>query len=101
MIELVEKTLLTAVGAMTLSQQKAEELLSELRKKLDISEEEGKNLLKKIQETAEKNQQELESLAHEEVKKACARLGVVTTDEFDKLKRKVSQLEKKLKELSA
>lgn len=101
MIELVEKTLLTAVGAMTLSQQKAEELLSELRKKLDISEEEGKNLLKKIRETAEKNQQELEDLAHEEVKKACTRLGVVTNEEFDKLKRKVSQLEKKLKELSA
>lgn len=101
MIELVEKTLLTAVGAMTLSQQKAEELLGELRKKLDISEEEGKKLLKKIQETAEKNQQELEALAQEEVKKACTRLGVVTNEEFDKLKRKVSQLEKKLKELSS
>lgn len=101
MIELVEKTLLTAVGAMTLSQQKAEEVLAELRKKLNISEEEGKNLLKKVQETAQKNQEELQALAQEEVRKACDRMGVVTTEELEKLKKKVAQLEKKLKEMSS
>lgn len=101
MIELVEKTLLTAVGAMTLSQQKAEEVLAELRKKLNISEEEGKNFLKKVQETAQKNQEELQSLAQEEVRKACDRMGVVTTEELEKLKKKVAQLEKKLKEMSS
>lgn len=101
MIELVEKTLLTAVGAMTLSQQKAEEVLAELRKKLNISEEEGKNFLKKVQETAQKNQEELQALAQEEVRKACDRMGVVTTEELEKLKKKVAQLEKKLKEMSS
>jgi BMFP domain-containing protein YqiC len=40
----------------------------------------------------------LEQKAHDEVKKACERLGVVTRDEFDKLKKKVAQLEKRLKE---
>ena len=47
---------------------------------------------------ARQNQEKLESLAHDEVKKACGRLGVVTQEEFDKLKKKVAQLEKKLKE---
>ena len=45
MIELFEKTMLTAVGAMTLTQKKAEEMLKELREKLNISEEEGKAFL--------------------------------------------------------
>ena len=100
MFELLEKTMLTAVGAVTMSQQKAEELLTELRQKLNVSEEEGKSFLKKVQEAAQENQQKLEELAQEEVKKACDRMGVVTEAEFDKLKKKVAQLEKKLKEMA-
>lgn len=97
MIELFEKTLLTAVGAMTLTQKKAEELLSEMREKLNISEEEGKDFLKKIQEAAVQSQEKMQDQARAEVKKACERMGVVTAEEFDKLKKKVGRLEKKLK----
>ncbi len=97
MIELLEKTLLTAVGAMTLTQKKTEELLQELREKLNISEEEGKAFLQKIQEAVVQNQEKLQEQAREEVKKACERMGVVTTGEFDKLKKKVAKLEKKSK----
>lgn len=96
MIEMIEKTVLTAVGAMTLTQKKAEELIQELREKLDISEEEGKAFLQKIQETASKNREKMQEQAREEVKKACERMGVVTKDEFDKLKKKVASLERKL-----
>lgn len=94
MIELFEKTLLTAVGAMTLTQKKAEELLQELRVKMNISEEEGKEFLQKIQDAAAKNQEKLMEEAREEVKRTCDRMGVVTEAEFDKLKKKVTQLEK-------
>jgi len=97
MIELLEKTVLTAVGAMTLTQKKAEDLIQELREKLDISEEEGKAFLQKIQEAASKNQEKMQEQARVEVKKACERMGVVTTEEFDKLKKKVASLERKLK----
>lgn len=97
MLEVLEKTMLTAVGAMTLTQKKAEELMKELREKLNVSEEEGKAFLQKIQEAAAKNQEKLQEQAREEVKKACERMGVVTAAEFDKLKKKVAQLEKKLK----
>ena len=97
MIELLEKSLLTAVGAMTLTQKKTEELLQEMREKLNLSEEEGRTFLKKIEEAATQNQEKLQELAQAEVKKTCERMGVVTAEEFDKLKKKVNQLEKKLK----
>lgn len=97
MIELLEKTVLTAVGAMTLTQKKAEELMKEMREKLNISEEEGKAFLKKIQEAAAQNQEKLQEQARVEVKNACERMGVVTADEFDKLKKRVALLEKKQK----
>ena len=101
MTNLLEKTLLTALGAATLSQKKAEELFQELRQKFNVSEEEGKAFLAKVQDMAKQNQEKLETLAQEEVKKACSRMGVVTQDEFDQLKKKVAQLEKKLKDAKA
>ncbi|MDT8444833.1 MAG: 50S ribosomal protein L3 [Desulfuromonadales bacterium] len=101
MIELLEKTLLTAVGAMTLTQKKAEELLQDLREQLNVSEEEGKAFLQKIQDAAAENQKKLQEQAMEEVKKSCERMGVVTSAEFDKLKKKVSQLEKKIQQNSS
>jgi polyhydroxyalkanoate synthesis regulator phasin len=97
MIELFEKTVLTAVGAVTLTQKKAEDLIEELREKLDISEEEGKAFLEKVQEAVNKNREKMQEQAREEVKKACERMGVVTTGEFDRLKKKVAALERKLK----
>ena len=101
MLELIEKSMMTALGAMTLSQKKAEELTKELREKLNLSEDEGKAFLKKLQDVALGQQAKLEEAANEEVKKACERMGVVTSDEFNKLKRKVTQLEKHIKEMSA
>jgi polyhydroxyalkanoate synthesis regulator phasin len=97
MIELLEKTLLTAVGAMALTQKKTDELMKELREKLNISEEEGKAFLQKIQDAVTQSQEKLQEQARDEVKKACERMGVVTVAEFDKLKKKVALLEKRLK----
>jgi polyhydroxyalkanoate synthesis regulator phasin len=101
MTNLLEKALLTALGAATISQKKAEELIQELRQKFNVTEEEGKAFLGKVQDMAKQNQEKLEALAQEEVQKACGRMGIVTQDEFDKLKRKVAQLEKKLKDTKA
>ncbi len=98
MIELIEKTLLAGMGAVSLSQKKAEELIQDLKQRFNVSEDEGKALLDKIQQAAKENQKKLEELALQEVKKACDRLGVVTSAEFEKLTKKVHQLEKKLHE---
>ncbi len=97
MIEMIEKSMLTAVGVMTLTQKKAEEMLQELREKFNLSEEEGKAFMQKLQEAIKQNQEKLQDQARIEVQKACDRMGVVTKDEFEKLKKKVNQLEKKLK----
>lgn len=94
MIELIEKTMLTAMGAVSLSQKKAEELLSELKERCNLSEDEGKDLIQRLQNAVKENQTKLEELAQQEVQKACQRMGVVTTEDFEKLRKKVTQLEK-------
>ncbi len=100
MLEIVEKTLLTGIGAVALTQKKAEELIDDLKKRMNLTEEEGKNLLEKLRDAAKDNQKRLEEMAQNEVKKACDRAGVMTNEEFKKLQDKVEKLEKQLKALS-
>jgi len=100
MLEIVEKTLLTGIGAVSLTQKKAEELIDDLKEKLNLTEDEGKKLLEKLQDAAKENQQKLEEMAREEVKKACERAGVVTEEDLAELKKKIADLEKQLKALN-
>lgn len=99
MIELFEKTLLAGMGAITLTQQKAEELVGELKSRLDLSEEKGRELLERLQKTAQENQKKLEESAQEEVRKACSRVGVATDEDLKALEKKINKLEKQLKAL--
>ncbi|NLC70923.1 MAG: phasin family protein [Desulfuromonadaceae bacterium] len=99
MLEFAEKLMLTGMGALTLSQQKLEEMIKEVREHLNLSEEEGKKLLTRIQKNAEDQQKRLERLAMEEVKKSCERLGMVTHDDLKKVEKKLADLEKRLKTL--
>lgn len=101
MLEVVEKTLLAGIGALALTQKKAEELIDDLKERMNLSEEEGKNLLDKLRNAAKENQEKLEELAQTEVKKACDRVGVVTSEDFVKLQKKVAQLEKQIKAMAS
>lgn len=97
MLEIVEKTLLAGIGAMALTQKKAEEVIDDLKERMNLTEEEGKNLLDKMRTAAKENQQKIEEMAQAEVQKACDRVGVVTATEFSELKARIEQLEKQLK----
>jgi polyhydroxyalkanoate synthesis regulator phasin len=97
MIDLIEKTVLAGIGVLALSQKKAEELTEDLKKRLNLSEEEGRSLLENLKAAAEENRQKLEKIAREEVEKNLSRIGLVSQKEFNALKKKVTNLEKRLK----
>ena len=97
MFELLEKIFLTGLGAVSLSQKKAEELLAELKEKYKMSEEEGRNFLEKAQTMAREGKDRLSEAAETEVKKVMERMGCVSRDEFDRLRKRVEELEERLK----
>lgn len=98
MNDLIEKTLLAGIGALALSQKKAEELVEGLQRQFNLSEEKGQELLSKLQEAVSSQQQRLEEVARQEIKASVTRLGLVEREEFDKLAERVEQLEKLLKQ---
>ena len=99
MFELLEKTLLVGMGTLSLSQKKAEELRQELRQRFNVSEEEGKVLIDRLQQTASDYQRRATELAQEEAKKAYERLGVATREDFDQLQQRLTALEQRLDQL--
>ncbi len=96
MFELFEKAALTGIGALSLTQKKGEELLAELKEKYKVSEEEGKAFLDKIQGVAKETREKIAEAAEAEVKKTVERIGLVSKDDYDLLKQRVEELEKKL-----
>lgn len=96
MLELLEKAVLTGIGAISITQKKGEELLADLKDKYKVSEEEGKAFIEKLQGMAKETRGKLAEAAEEEVRKAAARVGLVPKDDFDKLKQRLDDLEKKL-----
>lgn len=93
MLEIIEKTLLTALGAASLTQKKAEELATDLKQRFNLSEEEGKELAGKIQSKVSDQQAKFEQQANQEVRRACERIGLVTQHQLEELTQRVAKLE--------
>ncbi len=96
MSDIIEKTLLAGIGALALSQQKAEELIEEMQRQFNLSEEKGREMLSAIRQSVGNQQQKLEEIAQKEVQRTCSRMGLVTREEFDILQKKVETLENHL-----
>lgn len=101
MFELLEKAVLTGLGAISLSQKKAEEFVADMKEQYKLSEEEGKAFLDKIQGLAKEGKDRVAEMAETEVKKAIERFGLVSRDEFDRLKKRVDELENRLQETNS
>jgi polyhydroxyalkanoate synthesis regulator phasin len=97
MFEMLEKFVMAGLGAVSLSQKKADELLVELREKYKLSEEEGRTFLEKAENMAKEMKSRLVETSETEVRKAIDKIGLVPRDEFEQLQKRVVELEEKLK----
>lgn len=93
MLEMLEKAVMTTIGVAAITQKKAEELVAEMKERFKLSEEEGKNLVDRIQAIANESREKVREMAEVEVKKVTERLGLVSRDEFDRLSKRVEELE--------
>ncbi len=97
MFELFEKAVLTGLGAISLTQKKAEELLAELKERYKLSEEEGRTFLEKMEGFAREGKGRITEIAETEVRKVIDRMGLVPRDEFERLQKRVVELEEEKK----
>ena len=93
MLEFIEKVVMTTIGVAAITQKKAEELVAEMKEKYKLSEDEGKQLVDRIQSMAKENREKVREMAEAEVQKVVERLGLVSVEEFERLKKRVQDLE--------
>ena len=93
MLELLEKAVLTTIGVAAITQKKAEELVAEMKERYKLSEDEGKSLVDRIQAIAKESREKVKEMAEVEVQKVVERLGLVSREEFDRLSKRVQELE--------
>jgi polyhydroxyalkanoate synthesis regulator phasin len=93
MLELLEKAVLTTIGVAAMTQKKTEELVTEMKDRFKISEDEGKQFVDKIQSIAKESREKIQTIAEIEVQKVVDRLGLVSRDEYDRLAKRVQDLE--------
>jgi polyhydroxyalkanoate synthesis regulator phasin len=96
MLELIEKVVMTTIGVAAITQKKAEELVCEMKDKYKLSEDEGKHLIERIQSMAKENKDKVREMAEVEVQKVVDRLGLVSVEELEILKKRVQALEARL-----
>ncbi|MBV5339166.1 MAG: phasin family protein [Deltaproteobacteria bacterium] len=93
MLELLEKAVMTTIGVAAITQKKAEELAAEMKDRFKLSEDEGKQLVDRIQNIATESKEKVRTMAETEVQKVVGRLGLVSREEFDRLAARVQELE--------
>lgn len=93
MLEMVEKTLLTAIGAVSMTQQKAEDMANELKERFNLTEEEGRRLKEKAKNAATERREQMQEEAAKEVRSAAERMGLVTKTELKELEDRIAALE--------
>ena len=96
MLDLIRKSLETAIGGISSTQEKMKELADELVVKGHLTKKEGADLLTELKGTVKESRQKLSSLVEDQVRKVMKEMGVATVSEVKALKGKVEKLEKAL-----
>ena len=96
MFELFEKAVMTTIGVAAITQKKADELVAEMKERYKLSEDEGKNLVDRIQAVAKESREKVKEMAEVEVQKVVDRMGLVSREEYERLSKRVQELESRL-----
>lgn len=97
MFDLLEKCLLAGLGAVSLSRRKTEEFVAELKEKYQMTEEEGKAFIERAEKFAREGREKVSEMVDAEVKKVVGKAGLVPREEFDRLQKRIDELEAQLR----
>jgi polyhydroxyalkanoate synthesis regulator phasin len=96
MLDLIKKTMLTGIGIAMKTKDELEELVKEIVKKGEMSENEGKSFLDDLKNKSEKAQKEFEEKIESKFKDLLKNADIATRDEVNDLKNEIQELRKTL-----
>ena len=98
MLDMLKRLALIGVGALSTAEEEVRKVITELRHKGELTEEEGKKALTAWRERVAVNRREVQELVENTVQEVLKKLGVPTRAEFNELAARVDKLESELGE---
>ncbi len=98
MMESIKKALLTGIGLAAMSKEKIEEWAKNFAQEAKMAEGEGKKFVDEILKQADEAKRNVEDQVTKFTKNALEKMGLTTKNEVDELKRRLEELERKMKE---
>ncbi len=95
-MDMLKNIFLAGVGALSLSRERAQEIVTQLIKQGKIREREGRQLVDEMMKKASDLKRNTEQEMNRHVNQAYQKLNVATLAQLRKMERRVQELEKKL-----
>ncbi|NLC62891.1 MAG: hypothetical protein GX759_02280 [Thermoanaerobacterales bacterium] len=92
---MLKQILYAGLGLVTITREKAEELVSELVKRGELSAEEGKDALNNILDRMQEERDKLRQRIQEQVENMISSMNLVRRSELDEIKQRLEKLEMK------
>ena len=96
MMDFFEKAYLAGLGALTVTREKAKEIVDELVEKGKITAEEAPKILKDVAARAEEGKKAIEERIGKGVENTVARLNLATRKDVQEIEKKLDQVLKEL-----
>lgn len=94
------KTMLASLGVYSLTREKAQDLMTDLVKRGELSKDEGSKFVKAMLERADEEVTHLKKLVDKRVGEAVSKIGPSYDKEFKKLNQKIDKLSKQVEKLT-
>ena len=98
MLDIIKKSIYLGLGAATVTREKIEAFVDELIEKGQLSKDKKTEAIKEIFEKIEKEEKEIKTKIDNTVTETMNKIGIVAKSEYDKLLKRVEELEKKISE---
>ena len=96
---MLKQMLYAGIGLAAVTKEKAEEVISELIKKGEMSSEEGKDLLNALMVRIQEESDRLKDKVNQQVEQAISSMNLVRKSDLDEVLQRLEKLEKKLEEI--
>ncbi|WP_227762354.1 phasin family protein [Zhaonella formicivorans] len=93
MLDLMRRAMHVGIGALSLTREKAEQLMDELVKKGEMSQSEAKEFIENLIERGKQEQAEIRNMIRQEVQKFQEEFPLVSRKEVKELEERIAKLE--------
>jgi polyhydroxyalkanoate synthesis regulator phasin len=93
MLDFIKKTIFIGAGLASMTAEKVEEAVAEIVKKGELSEKQGRELVKDLLDKSSKARKDLTERIEKTIQDALQKLKIPTRKEIDELKARIERLE--------